>query len=278
MSPAKPNLFLKTPSQGVSYSWCNLSTFFILVTFTTLSSGCLFTATPASQASPSIPFCITGSETVKQPVFTQGLVQTDKYRYVSGGGYGKSTLQKQNIHTGDIVSIKLPENWFSEGIALTPEGLWLLTWKKGIASLRDRNTLKEIKRVKYRGQGWGLATSPTHLIMSNGSAELQLRNPNTFTLEKTMTVTENGTPVSRLNELEYIDGYLYANIWRKKYIVKIDINTGYVLRRIDLSKITLKHKDQGVTNGISWSSKHNSLTVTGKNWDSLYHLKLHCES
>ncbi len=230
-------------------------------------------ASSRNSNTPNIPYCITGSQTVNEPLFTQGLLLHNNLLYTSGGGYGKSKLRWENLQTKEKHQIDLPNHWFAEGIALTPQGLWLLTWKQGIASLRHPKTLQEIKRANYKGQGWGLTYTGTQLVMSNGSDKLYFRNPETFKLEKVLKVTENGKATKQLNELEFIDGSIYANIWRSDKILKISTKTGKVEGTINLEEISKRHKEQGVLNGIAWSKKIKEIVITGKNWKNRYKLK-----
>jgi len=159
----------------------------------------------------------------------------------------------------------------------------LLTWKSGTALVFNANTLAQTGSYKYEGQGWGLTANKRQLIMSNGSDKLQFRNPLTFTLQKTLPVRINGKPLDRLNELEWANGLIYANIWYSDQVVAIDPETGNVVQTLDLSALRKEqsrerrkapNRTADVLNGIAYNAKSGNFWLTGKYWSTVYEIKL----
>lgn len=227
-----------------------------------------------SWAATVLGYRIVGSLPRDPALFTQGLLLEGHSLYESGGLYGRSSLHYRNLSNSRAVAIALPGEWFAEGIAMTPQGLWLVTWREGLASLRDPHTLEEIKRVGYPGEGWGLAFDGQQLILSDGSDTLRFYSPHSFQLLAKRRVTLNGRPLRRLNELEWVDGQLYANIFEDSRIVRIDPGSGAVTGVLNLGPLARHHRNNGVLNGIAWHAAKQELWVTGKNWPALYRLKL----
>ena len=197
--------------------------------------------------------------------FTQGLVYADGYFYESTGLYGKSTLRKVEPATGKVVQeLKLADQYFAEGLALYEDQLYQLTWKEHTGFI-------------YPTEGWGLTTDGSSPILSDGSATLYFLDPQTLQTTRTVQVTQAGQPVEQLNELEYIQGEVYANIWYQDVIVRIDSSSGQVLGQIDLSSLREgEHAPNpvDVLNGIAYDAKEDRLFVTGKNWPYVYEIAL----
>lgn len=211
--------------------------------------------------------------------FTQGLVYHDGRLYESTGLYGQSTVTVYDFEDYSLVArIEMDKNYFGEGLALAGGALVQLTWREQIGFVYDADTLERRGRFEYQGEGWGLTYDGTHLIMSNGSDELYWRDPVGYGIERRVAVRHGGRPVGYLNELEYIDGRVYANVWRTDRIVIIDPETGHVAGEIDLRPIADRYRDKGkevgVLNGIAWDSENERLFITGKHWPHLYHISL----
>jgi glutamine cyclotransferase len=211
--------------------------------------------------------------------FTQGLLWHDGFLYESTGLNGQSTLRKVALETGQVLqSRKVDSQYFAEGLALDDDRLVQLTWQSQRAFVYDRNTFEPQQGFDYLGEGWGLTTDGRRFIMSDGTAKLRFMDLSTFSPAGSVTVTDQGRPVVRLNELEYIDGLVYANVWQTNRIAQIDPATGSVVAWIDLTGLmTAADRDNAspdVLNGIAWDGANKRLFVTGKRWPRLYEIRL----
>lgn len=205
--------------------------------------------------------------------FTQGLVISGGYFYESTGLYGQSTLRQVDIQTGQVIrQVSLPEDEFGEGLALADGRLIQLTWQSGVAYEYDVTTLEETNTFTYEGEGWGLCYDGERLIMSDGTGTLQFRSPTTFALIDSREVTENGAAVTRLNELECVNGLVYANVWQTDDILVIDPDQGRVRERIDASGLLSveEQRDADVLNGIAYEETTQRFYLTGKRWPSVF--------
>jgi glutamine cyclotransferase len=211
--------------------------------------------------------------------FTQGLVYVDGHLYESTGRNGHSSVRMVNTATGWVLKeYDLPQEYFGEGLTDWGNNVIQLTWTSGIAFEYDRSTFTVRRTFHYRGEGWGLTHDSDALIMSDGTATLHFLDPKTFHEIRTVTVRDaDGRPVKNLNELEYIRGDIYANIWHEDKIAKISLRSGRVLGWIDLSGL-LKPGDvsnpEAVLNGIAYDAKDDHLFVTGKLWPKLFEIKI----
>ena len=210
--------------------------------------------------------------------FSQGLVFSDGVLLEGTGLYNQSQLREVDIKTGKVLKkVSLHPKLFGEGITLVGNLVYQLTWQKGIAIVYDRKTFREKKRFRYRGEGWGLAYDGKQLIMSNGSDLLQFRDPTTFRVTKTLRVRYNSRPLTQLNELEYVNGEIYANIWHSEFIARIDPKTGTVVGLIDISGLNPSPKalrKDNVANGIAYDADKKRLFITGKKWSILYEVRI----
>ena len=209
--------------------------------------------------------------------FTQGLIVHAGHLYEGTGLYGNSSIRRLDLETGKIERMtSLANAYFGEGITVLGNRLYQLTWREHIVIIYDVDTLKTIKTLKYDGDGWGLTSDGTHLILSDGSAFIRFLNPENLSEEKRITVHEGAQPVDRLNELEYIKNEIWANIWYKDKIARISPVDGKILGWIDLSDLYPRAERQGddVLNGIAFDSESDRLFVTGKNWPWLYKIEV----
>lgn len=209
--------------------------------------------------------------------FTQGLLIHNNQIYESTGLYGESSLRCLNMQTGEVIKSKsLDAEFFGEGIAVFDNILIQLTWENQIALLYRLPELTQVDHYEYTGEGWGITFTGSHFIMSNGSSNLYKRDKS-FALVKTMTVTRNGRPLSKLNELEYARGKIYANVWYNDFIFEINPATGSVLREIDCSilvqqaQVTNEHH---VLNGIAYNKKTDTFYLTGKKWKLMFEVRI----
>lgn len=206
--------------------------------------------------------------------FTQGLIIEEGKVWESCGQFGESQLIQWDLATQKIIKqVKFEDKYFAEGLTELNNKLYMLTWRSGIAFEINKDTLKTIKTYNFKGEGWGLTTNGIHLIMSNGSDVLQFINPSNFTVEHSIKVTIDNKPVKRLNELEWIDGKIYANVFQTNYIVIIDPQTGKITNKHHLPNL-LKNvfRKPGVLNGIAHDKSTGTTWITGKNWPKMFKL------
>lgn len=217
--------------------------------------------------------------------FTQGLVLHHGELYESAGGYGESALYRTRLRDRQLLrSARLPDEVFAEGLTRLGQQLVLLSWREGLGMVYDLDLALQ-RRFAIRGEGWGLTTLPgpdgERLLMSDGSAFLRLLRPSDFTEIGRIEVRENDEPVQMLNELEFAQGKVYANIWLTDGVVAIDPSSGTVLERLDLSALRTRftpppgwNARENVLNGIAYDAENGHLLVTGKRWPLLFELKL----
>ena len=209
--------------------------------------------------------------------FTQGLAYWRGYLYESTGLNGRSSIRKVKLETGKILRQRdLSRDYFGEGITLWKSRVIELTWQSHVAFVYDRDTFEPRGTFTYTGEGWGLTHDATNLIMSDGTADLRFLDPETFKERRRVTVTDGGRPVARLNELEYVKGQVFANIWTTDDIVRIDPLSGRVLGRIDLRGLLPEQQkaSDAVLNGIAYDQAGDRLFVTGKLWPKIFEIKI----
>jgi len=211
--------------------------------------------------------------------YTQGLVFEDGYLYEGTGQYNESSLRKVNIQTGEPIRIlNLPGEIFGEGITIFNDKIFQLTYKSQVGFVYDKETFTRLQKVYYQNkEGWGLTTDGSHLIMSDGSHNIYFMDPEYFTEVDRIEVFDNKGPINRLNELEYINGRIFSNIYGTHEIVVIEPETGVVLGRMNFTGI-LSEKDRhsriDVFNGIAYDPDKQRIFVTGKYWPKLFEIKL----
>lgn len=210
--------------------------------------------------------------------FTQGLLFYNGYLYESTGRRGHSGIRKVQPETGEIIQeVPMDSLYFGEGLAMWDDRLVQLTLSAKKGFVYDLQTLEKIRTFPYEGQGWGLTSNDEHLIMSDGSAELRFLDPETYREIRRITVTENGEPVSKLNELEMINGKIFANVLGRDHIAVINPETGEVTGRLDLRRLVGHAERNGrlnVLNGIAYDSRLDRIYITGKLWPALYVIKI----
>lgn len=214
--------------------------------------------------------------------FTQGLVFHDGKLLESTGLYGQSSLREVDLTTGKVLrQLAVPTQYFAEGLELLDGKLYQLTWKEEKVLVYDLNadpkSFRKVGELSYTGEGWGLATDGRWLIMSDGSSTLRFVNPATFVVDHTVQVLKDDVPQERLNELEYVKGEIFANIWKTDWVARIDPASGRVTGMIDFSYL-LPAADRTATmdvlNGIAYDAAGDRLFVTGKNWPKLFEVRL----
>lgn len=205
--------------------------------------------------------------------YTQGLVWHEGTLYESAGQYGVSTLRQIDPKTGKVLrSVPVPRQYFAEGLARVGDRLIQITWQEETALLWDLATFERRGELPYGGEGWGLCYDGRRLIMSDGSDRLSFRDPATFAVTGSVNVVRDGRPVIELNELECVDGAVYANVWRTDEILKIDPATGRVAEVIDASGLLTPEEtfQADVLNGIAWKPETKTFLLTGKYWPKMF--------
>lgn len=209
--------------------------------------------------------------------FTEGLVYDAGYFYESTGKFNESTLRKVELQTGKIIKLnKLNENYFGEGITLYNNKIFQLTWKSNVGFIYDKDSFNLINKFYYNTEGWGITHNDEHLIMSDGTDELFFLNPQNFKKVYTIKVHDDFKPITRLNELEFIKGEIYANVWRSDKIARICPHSGRITGWIDLKGLLSpkEYKNAGTLNGITYDNQNNRIFVTGKMWPKIFEIKL----
>ncbi len=207
--------------------------------------------------------------------FTQGLEFNDGVLFEGTGQKGMSIVAQVELSTGKITKqMGLDANYFGEGITILGDKLYQLTWQEQKCFVYDKRSLQIEKDLPYNGEGWGLCNNGESLIMSDGTERLVFRDPENFQVTKTIEVYDDRGPISKLNELEYIDGFIYANIWMTNTVVVIQPENGKVVAVIDGSELVQEGRGSGdVMNGIAFNPKTKKTYMTGKNWPKLFEVK-----
>jgi glutamine cyclotransferase len=210
--------------------------------------------------------------------FTQGLAFHDGMLYEGTGLEGESSLRRVDLESGKVtLRMDLEKPYFGEGIAILEGKIFQLTWRNRLAILYDLKSMKFLKTIRYTGEGWGLTTDGRQLILSDGSSTLKFLKPATFEVTRRLAVKAAKKPIHNLNELEFVDGEIWANIWYSDRIARISPDTGDVVGWIDLSTLwPLRDRPskEHVLNGIAYDAETKRIFVTGKNWPKLYAIEL----
>lgn len=245
-------------------------------------------ATAATNATSSIlKYQILAERKHDATLFTQGLLVDNNKFYESSGLYHKSRLVSYytdepdpawaNIAIDFVQQQPIADQYFAEGLALHNNQLFLLTWQEKTLLVFDKTTLQLQKKLTYEGEGWGLTSDGKNLIRSDGSDTLFFHQPETFAITKSLIVTHENQRITNINELEYAQGFIWANIWYEDKILKIDPTTGKVIALVDLTAIKQSlhlSSREYVLNGIAWDEKRQSFWVTGKNWPKMFLIRI----
>jgi glutaminyl-peptide cyclotransferase len=210
--------------------------------------------------------------------FTQGIEYRDGFLYEGTGLNGESSVRRVELATGRVLQkVAVSSEHFGEGITTWGDTILQLTWQSQIGFIYDRVTLKQLRTFRYTGEGWGLTHNSTELIMSDGSASLRFLDPNRLTEKRRLLVTDAGVIIRDLNELEWVNGEIYANVWQTNFIARISPATGHVTGWIDLTGLLSADEQRGgadVLNGIAYDAAGRRLFVTGKLWPKLFEIEM----
>ena len=233
---------------------------------------------PANGPAPSYGYQIVNIWPHDSNAFTQGLILTNGQLLESTGQEGRSSLRRVELQTGKILNkVDVPEPYFAEGIALLNGKIYQLTWQHQLGFIYDAQSFQKLGQFNYTGEGWGLTTDGQSLILSDGSNHIRFLDPASFAVKKTITVVDNTTPIRELNELEFVQGEIYANVWHDNRIATIDPQTGRVTSWIDLAGLIPAgelNDPEAVLNGIAYDEPNKKLYVTGKLWPRLFEIKI----
>lgn len=248
--------------------------------FTSLATALLVSgALHAASTIPVYGYTVVRSFPHDTGAFTEGLFYQDGYLYESTGELGQSTIRKVDLKSGETVQREnLPAQYFGEGIVGWGGRLIQLTWKSGTGFVYDLDSFTLKQTFSYPGEGWALTRDKHHIYMSDGSSVLRVLDPESLKATGSIMVTADGRPVDSLNELEWVDGEIYANLWLTNRIARIDPRNGHVVGWIDLSGLLdtgqLPEPGDDVLNGIAYDASHRRLFVTGKRWPRLFEITL----
>jgi glutamine cyclotransferase len=255
---------------------------FLLASCFVYMSSCNNTGpTDASDSNNTIPlisYTISATYPHDTSLFTEGLEFYKGQLLESGGNYGTSKMVQFDLKSGKASKqIPLDKKLFGEGLTVINDTIYLLTWKEHIVNVYTVADFKKIKELPLNTDGWGMTNDGKTIITSDGSSNLYFYEPSTFRLLKTQGVTENGSPAVNINELEYVDRYVYANQWGYNYVIKIDPNSGHVVAKFDLTDLVKRVKAEAPyaneLNGIAYNPETKKLYVTGKNWPQIFEIQ-----
>jgi len=242
------------------------------------SSANKTTPTPANGPAPKYGYQIVNIWPHDSNAFTQGLILMDGKLIESTGQEGFSSLRRVDLESGKVLKkVDVPVPYFAEGLAALNGKLYQLTWQHNIGFIYDAQTFNHLGEFNYQGEGWGLTTDGQSLILSDGTPRIRFIDPSGFRVTKTITVTDGSTPVRELNELEYVNGEIYANVWHDNRIAAIDPQNGHVKAWIDLNGLMPEGELQdpeAVLNGIAYDQASDKLIVTGKLWPRVFEIKV----
>ncbi len=239
-----------------------------------------FSQVPSGNHQGAVP--VLGATVVKAyphdpHAFTQGLEYCEGFLYESTGRSGQSALRQTALETGAIVkSVPLPPQYFGEGLTIFRGKIYQLTWLSKTGFIYDLHTFKQLGEFHYASEGWGLTHDDASLILSDGTNRLQFIDPVSFRVTRTIEVYAGNEAVTNLNELEFIHGEIWANVWHSSRIARIDPRSGQVMSWIDLAPIVAReeHEPEDVLNGIAYDAKRGQVFVTGKNWAEIFQVKI----
>jgi glutamine cyclotransferase len=212
--------------------------------------------------------------------FTEGLFYLNGYLYESTGLEQHSSIRKVRLETGEIVQKRdVPPQYFGEGIVNWKDHLISLTWRSQVGFVYDLGSLRPQRQFTYDGEGWALTQDGVHILMSDGTPQIRLLNPQTLLSTGQILVTLDGKAVNNINELEWVKGEIYANVWQTNWILRINPLDGHVVGAINMSGLLapsdIVRGQTDVLNGIAYDAKHDRLFVTGKNWPKLFEIRVH---
>jgi glutamine cyclotransferase len=231
----------------------------------------------AADAVPEYSYRVVNRFPHDRTAFTQGLEYREGFLYEGTGLNGRSTLRKVKLETGEVLQqVKLGQAFFGEGITVLPHQIVQLTWQSGMGFVYDRDTLQTSRSFNYPGEGWGLTNDGRRVFMSDGTAQIRRWDPSTLAEQQRITVRDGSKEIASLNELEYVKGEIYANVWQTDRIVRLSPEDGHVVGWINLAGLLdeAERPNVDVLNGIAYDAGKDRLFVTGKLWPTLFEIQL----
>jgi glutamine cyclotransferase len=236
----------------------------------------------SANAPPEYTFTIVRVFPHDTSAYTQGLAYRDGALYEGTGRKGQSSLRKVRLETGEVIQrVNLGSEFFGEGITIVKNSVLQLTWQSHVGFVYDLHDFHLLREFSYSGEGWGLATNGRELFLSDGTSEIRVLDPEAFQERRRLKVHDGPTPVDQLNELEFVEGQIFANVWHSNRIARISPQTGAVVGWIDLTGLLspVYHLDpEAVLNGIAYDSAGKRLFVTGKLWPSVFEIRIDTKS
>jgi glutaminyl-peptide cyclotransferase len=232
----------------------------------------------SANAPPEYTFAVVRVFPHDTSAYTQGLAYRDGFLYEGTGRKGHSSLRKVRLETGEVLQrVDLASEFFGEGITILKDKVFQLTWTSGKVFVYNLNDFHLLRNFSYFGEGWGLAANDRELFLSDGTAEIRVLDPESFQEKRRIKVHDRSTPVDQLNELEFVDGQIFANVWHTNRIARISPQTGDVVGWIDLTGLlssVYRLEPEAVLNGIAYDPTQKRLFVTGKLWPSVFEIRL----
>jgi glutamine cyclotransferase len=232
----------------------------------------------SAKSPPEYTFAIVRVFPHDSSAYTQGLAYRDGFLYEGTGLNGRSSLRKVRLEKGEVVQrVDLGAEFFGEGIAIVKDKVLQLTWTSEVGFVYDLNSFRMLRKFSYLGQGWGLAANGDELFLSDGTSEIRVLDAEKFQEKRRLKVHDRSTLIDQLNELEFVDGQLFANVWHSNRIARISPQTGEVVGWIDLTGLlspVYRREPEAVLNGIAYDPVQRRLFVTGKLWPSVFEIRL----
>ena len=232
----------------------------------------------SANAPPAYSFSLVRVFPHDTSAYTQGLAYRDGFLYEGTGRNGQSSLRKVRLETGEVIQhVDLGSEYFGEGITIIKDKVFQLTWKSGVGFVYDLKSFHLLRTFAYSGEGWGLATDGRELFLSDGTSEIRVLDAESFQEKRRLRVHDGTTPVDQLNELEFVEGQIFANVWHSNRIARISLQTGDVVGWIDLAGLLspiYRLEPEAVLNGIAYDPIRERLFVTGKLWPSVFEIRL----
>jgi glutaminyl-peptide cyclotransferase len=250
----------------------------LLVLLLLIACSPFLTGQASPKATPEYTFAVVRLFPHDPTAYTQGLTYRDGFLYEGTGRNGQSSLRKVRLETGEVIQhVDLGREFFGEGITIIKDRIFQLTWKSGVGFVYDLNSFHLLQKFAYAGEGWGLATDGRKLFLSDGTSEIRILNAETFQETRRIRVHDGATPVDQLNELELVEGQIFANVWHSNRIARISSQTGDVVGWIDLAGLLspiYRLDPEAVLNGIAYDPIRKRLFVTGKLWPNIFEIRL----